>query len=73
ALYQAEQKATGVPTRNDWQVLVPHSDTVMLEGLSLNAKGQALGVEAQAFKHHRVAMRHQHLPVIAGRYASGFL
>lgn len=44
ALYQAEQKATGVPTRNDWQVLVPHSDTVMLEGLSLNAKGLTLSL-----------------------------
>ncbi|MDG6403409.1 prolyl oligopeptidase family serine peptidase, partial [Pseudomonas quasicaspiana] len=38
------QKATGVPTRNDWQVLVPHSDTVMLEGLSLNAKGLTLSL-----------------------------
>ncbi|PHN27882.1 S9 family peptidase [Pseudomonas sp. ICMP 561] len=44
ALYQAKQKATGVPTRNDWQVLVPHSDTVMLEGLSLNAKGLTLSL-----------------------------
>jgi oligopeptidase B len=44
ALYQAAQQTTGVPSRNDWQVLVPHSDTVMLEGLSLNAKGLTLSL-----------------------------
>lgn len=44
ALYQAVPSAVGVPARGDWHVLVPHSDTVMLEGLSLNAKGLTLSL-----------------------------
>lgn len=33
-----------VPTREHWQVLVPHRDTVMLEGLSLNAGALSLSL-----------------------------
>jgi oligopeptidase B len=44
ALYKAAQQGDAVPTRDHWQVLVPHSDTVMLEGLSLNAKGLTLSL-----------------------------
>ncbi len=32
------------PTREHWQVLVPHRDTVMLEGLSLNAGALSLSL-----------------------------
>ena len=42
ALFQAP--ADQVPTREQWQVLVPHSDTVMLEGLSLNASALSLSL-----------------------------
>ncbi|MFJ4346760.1 S9 family peptidase [Pseudomonas sp. NPDC089401] len=42
ALYHAQ--ATPVPSREDWQVLVPHSDQVMLEGLSLNAGALTLSL-----------------------------
>ena len=42
ALFQAP--AGQVPTREQWQVLVPHSDTVMLEGLSLNASALSLSL-----------------------------
>ena len=42
ALFQAP--ADQVPTREQWQVLVPHSDTVMLEGLSLNASALTLSL-----------------------------
>jgi oligopeptidase B len=44
ALFQAAEKTSGVPSREDWQVLVPHSDTVMLDGFSLNAKGLTLSL-----------------------------
>ena len=44
ALYQAAEKAHGVPTREEWQTLIPHSDSVMLEGVSLNAKGLSLSL-----------------------------
>ncbi len=44
ALYQAAEKPNGVPTRDAWQVLVPHSETVMLDGFSLNAKGLTLSL-----------------------------
>ncbi len=44
ALYHAAQKTTGVPARSDWQVLIPHSETVMLEGLSLNASALSLSL-----------------------------
>ncbi|WKW34187.1 S9 family peptidase [Pseudomonas viridiflava] len=44
ALYHAPEKATGVPTRDDWQTLIPHSDSVMLEGVGLNAKGLSLSL-----------------------------
>ncbi|MGE8418189.1 S9 family peptidase [Pseudomonas sp.] len=42
ALYQAE--AEHVPTRAQWQLLVPHRDDVMLEGLSLNASALSLSL-----------------------------
>lgn len=42
ALYQAT--ADAVPTREQWQVLVPHRDDVMLEGLSLNASALTLSL-----------------------------
>ncbi|WP_346399115.1 S9 family peptidase [Pseudomonas syringae] len=44
ALYQAAQQASGVPVREDWQTLVAHDDKVMLEGVSLNAKGISLSL-----------------------------
>ncbi|RMN65685.1 Oligopeptidase B [Pseudomonas syringae] len=44
ALYQAAQQASGVPEREDWQTLVAHDDKVMLEGVSLNAKGISLSL-----------------------------
>ncbi len=44
ALYQAPEKARGVPTREDWQTLVPHSDSVMLDGINLNASGMTLSL-----------------------------
>ena len=44
ALYHAPEKATGVPTRDDWQTLTPHSDSVMLEGVGLNARGLSLSL-----------------------------
>ncbi|PBP48940.1 S9 family peptidase [Pseudomonas syringae] len=44
ALYQAAQHASGVPVREDWQTLVAHDDKVMLEGVSLNAKGISLSL-----------------------------
>jgi len=42
ALYHAP--ADSVPTRAQWQVLVPHRDDVMLEGLSLNATALSLSL-----------------------------
>lgn len=43
ALYQAPD--TGVaPVEADWQNLIPHSDTVMIEGLSLNASAMTLSL-----------------------------
>ncbi|POA31345.1 MULTISPECIES: S9 family peptidase [unclassified Pseudomonas] len=43
ALYQAAD--TGVaPTESDWQNLIPHSDTVMLDGMSLNASAMTLSL-----------------------------
>ncbi|WP_460154941.1 S9 family peptidase [Pseudomonas sp. S1_F04] len=43
ALYQAAD--TGVaPTEADWQNLIPHSDTVMIDGLSLNAGAMTLSL-----------------------------
>ena len=43
ALYQAAD--TGVaPTETDWQNLIPHSDTVMIDGLSLNAGAMTLSL-----------------------------
>jgi oligopeptidase B len=43
ALYQAAD--TGVaPTEANWQNLIPHSDTVMLEGMSLNAEAMTLSL-----------------------------
>ena len=43
ALYQAAD--TGVaPTEADWQNLIPHSDTVMIDGLSLNASAMTLSL-----------------------------
>ncbi|MFQ6572570.1 S9 family peptidase [Pseudomonas sp. UM16] len=42
ALYQAA--AEHVPTRAQWQLLVPHRDDIMLEGLSLNASALSLSL-----------------------------
>ncbi|MCE5980573.1 S9 family peptidase [Pseudomonas wadenswilerensis] len=42
ALYQAV--ADVVPTREQWQLLVAHRDTVMLEGLTLNASALSLSL-----------------------------
>ncbi|SFY09510.1 oligopeptidase B [Pseudomonas sp. NFACC49-2] len=43
ALYQAPD--TGVaPVEADWQNLIPHSDTVMIDGLSLNAGAMTLSL-----------------------------
>ncbi|MBI6922714.1 S9 family peptidase [Pseudomonas monteilii] len=42
ALYHAP--ATPVPSREQWQVLVAHRDTIMLEGLSLNAGALTLSL-----------------------------
>ncbi|MEH6350466.1 S9 family peptidase [Pseudomonas sp. 3JA] len=43
ALYQAAD--TGVaPTEAEWQNLIPHSDTVMIDGLSLNAGAMTLSL-----------------------------
>jgi len=44
ALFHAPERAAGVPERNDWQTLVPHSESVMLDGFSLNAKGLTLSL-----------------------------
>ncbi|MEB0041999.1 MULTISPECIES: S9 family peptidase [unclassified Pseudomonas] len=44
ALYQAAEQTSGVPSRDQWHTLVAHSDTVMLEGISLNAKGMTLSL-----------------------------
>ncbi|MCK9699967.1 S9 family peptidase [Pseudomonas syringae pv. syringae] len=44
ALYHAAQQASYVPGREDWQTLVAHDDQVMLEGVSLNAKGISLSL-----------------------------
>lgn len=44
ALYHAAQQTSGVPVREDWQTLVAHDDKVMLEGVSLNAKGLSLSL-----------------------------
>ncbi|WP_426206673.1 S9 family peptidase [Pseudomonas sp. TWP3-1] len=43
ALYQAAD--TGIaPTEADWHNLIPHSDTVMLDGVSLNAEAMTLSL-----------------------------
>ncbi|WP_433886407.1 S9 family peptidase [Pseudomonas vranovensis] len=42
ALYQAQ--ADSVPSREQWQLLVAHRDTVMLEGLTLNASALTLSL-----------------------------
>ncbi|WP_110968514.1 S9 family peptidase [Pseudomonas huaxiensis] len=42
ALFQATSDA--VPSRTDWQVLVPHRDDIMLEGLTLNASALTLSL-----------------------------
>ena len=44
ALFHAPEKTGGVPARKDWQTLIPHSETVMLDGFSLNAKGLTLSL-----------------------------
>ncbi|NAT40648.1 peptidase S9, partial [Pseudomonas syringae pv. actinidifoliorum] len=44
ALYHAAEKTGGVPGRDDWQTLVAHDEQVMLEGLSLNARGLSLSL-----------------------------
>lgn len=42
ALFQAPSVPT--PARSDWQVLVPHRDDIMLEGLTLNASALTLSL-----------------------------
>ena len=44
ALYHAPEKPDGIPERSDWQNLIAHSETVMLDGFSLNAKGLTLSL-----------------------------
>ncbi|RAU49312.1 MULTISPECIES: S9 family peptidase [unclassified Pseudomonas] len=44
ALFHAPEQASGVPERSAWQTLVPHSETVMLDGFSLNARGLTLSL-----------------------------
>ncbi|MBK5529946.1 S9 family peptidase [Pseudomonas sp. TH06] len=43
ALYQAPDTGV-VPTEADWQNLIAHSDTVMLDGVSLNAQAMTLSL-----------------------------
>ncbi|QQZ43512.1 S9 family peptidase [Pseudomonas sp. SK3(2021)] len=43
ALYQAPDLGT-VPGQADWQNLIPHRDSVMLEGLSLNSSAMTLSL-----------------------------
>ncbi|MEK1909684.1 MAG: S9 family peptidase [Pseudomonas chlororaphis] len=43
ALYQAPDQGT-VPSQSDWQNLIPHSNSVMLEGLSLNSSAMTLSL-----------------------------
>ncbi|MBM3109233.1 S9 family peptidase [Pseudomonas arcuscaelestis] len=64
ALYQAASDQ--VPVRDQWQRLVAHRDTVMLEGLSLNASALTLSlregglpiieVHPQGLAHYRVEL-----------------
>ncbi|WP_341962881.1 S9 family peptidase [Pseudomonas sp. RC10] len=44
ALFHAPEQASGVPERKDWQTLIPHSESVMLDGFSLNARGLTLSL-----------------------------
>ncbi|HEY0289134.1 MAG TPA: S9 family peptidase [Pseudomonas sp.] len=44
ALYQAHEQDSGVPDRAQWQTLIPHSESVMLDGFSLNAKALTLSL-----------------------------
>ncbi|KQQ68166.1 peptidase S9 [Pseudomonas sp. Leaf127] len=44
ALYHAPQTDHSVPTRADWQPLVAHSDTVMLDGVTFNARAITLSL-----------------------------
>ena len=44
ALYNAPEKSDGIPERSDWQNLIAHSETVMLDGFSLNTKGLTLSL-----------------------------
>jgi oligopeptidase B len=44
ALYHSPEQPSGVPTREVWQTLVPHDDAVMLEDMSLNARGISLSL-----------------------------
>ena len=44
ALYHAPEKTDGAPERGDWRQLIAHSDTVMLDGFSLNARGLTLSL-----------------------------
>ncbi|MDD1967415.1 S9 family peptidase [Pseudomonas putida] len=44
ALYHAPEKTSGVPERKDWQTLIGHSDIIMLDGFSLNARGLTLSL-----------------------------
>ncbi|RMU62093.1 Oligopeptidase B [Pseudomonas syringae pv. syringae] len=60
ALYQAAQQASGVPVREDWQTLVAHDDKVMLEGVSLNAKGISLSLRERGLPI--IEVRPQALP-----------
>jgi oligopeptidase B len=42
--HHAPEKTHGVPDRSDWQTLIPHSESVMLDGFSLNAKALTLSL-----------------------------
>jgi len=44
ALFHAPEKPGSAPERKDWQTLIPHSDSVMLDGFSLNARGLTLSL-----------------------------
>lgn len=43
ALYQAADTGV-VPSESDWQKLIPHSDSVMLDGVTLNATAMTLSL-----------------------------
>lgn len=44
ALFHAPEQTSGVPDKTQWQTLIPHSDSVMLDGFSLNARALTLSL-----------------------------